>query len=464
MADDAFVGRQIGGFEIVGVIGRGAFATVFRARQLRLGRDVALKILDPTLARDSRAAARFEREGWAAAGLDHPSIVPVYEAGEDDGVYYLAMRLVPGTSLADEIERASTFPIDRTAPVVRSVGEALDHAHARGVLHRDVKPGNILLEDDRVWLTDFGIAATAHDLSTYTTGAVGTALYMAPEQSTAGGADERSDLYGLGCVAFECVTGRPPFSGAAVAELLYAHRHEPVPSCGNDRLDAVWARALAKDPDERFQSGVELADALDDALGTARQATPVPVGAPRPRPSRQHTRRRLIAGAAVVVVLLAVLAAIVVARRDSSSPTVSSSSNSSSQRDSTARSQAAVAYTGAVAPVNAAQFAFAERANTWTDATPAAQAVSDAQDFLHAVQTVQTALGAIATQYPPAATDLQHDVVAAAAVQRDLLSLQDLNAGLTVADWRARYETDRTALIDASNAVRADLGLPTATN
>lgn len=267
MGGDRLIGRRLGGFEVLEVLGRGGFATVYRARQVRLGRDIALKILDPMLARDPDVARRFEREGWAAAGLDHPNIVPVIEAGEEDGVLFLAMRLVQGESLADELARCNRLTPERTAAVVAAVGDGLDHAHSRGVLHRDVKPANILLEDDRVWLSDFGIAAMAQQVGHYTKGAIGTAHYMAPEQARPGAAGAEADLYSLGCVAYECLVGQPPFSGRDFPALLYAHTHEPIPQLGDPRLDAFFGRALAKAPEERFSSGVQLAQEFQRAVG-----------------------------------------------------------------------------------------------------------------------------------------------------------------------------------------------------
>jgi hypothetical protein len=207
--------------------------------------------------------------------------------------------------LADELDDGP--PERRRAlEVVRAVAEALDHAHSRDVLHRDVKPANILVEaDGRVWLSDFGISATAQQVGVYTLGAIGTLQYMSPEQARAGEADWRSDLYSLACVAYECVAGRPPFVRRDQAAMLYAHAHDPVPPVDDARLDAFYAKALAKDPDARFQSGAELAAAYEDALGlgagAATEPAPVPAGA-------AFSRRRLaLLGGAVV------LAAVVVA-------------------------------------------------------------------------------------------------------------------------------------------------------
>jgi serine/threonine protein kinase len=186
MGGDALTGKRLGGFDVGDVLGQGGFATVYRAHQVRLGRDVALKVLDPALMRDPDNARRFDREGRTAASLDHPCIVPVYEAGEEHGLFFLAMRLVRGRSLAEEVHEQGRLTPQRTVAVVSAVASALDHAHSRGILHRDVKPANILGEGSHVWLSDFGIAALAHDVGHYTQGAIGTAAYMAPEQARPG--------------------------------------------------------------------------------------------------------------------------------------------------------------------------------------------------------------------------------------------------------------------------------------
>ena len=266
MGGQDLLGRRLGGFELTEVLGTGGFATVYRARQERLDREVAVKVLAPDLARNVDAARRFEREGRAAASLDHPAIVPVYDAGDEDGIVYLAMRLVGGPTLGDEL---ATGSVDRSrlVTVLAPVADALDHAHTAGLVHRDVKPSNVLLEGDRVWLADFGIAASARDVGRYTTGAIGTAAYMAPEQAAGDDLDGRADQYALACVAFEGLTGTPPFGDADLLATLLAHRDQPIPSAGDDQVDGVLGRGLAKDPDDRFGSCRDLVEALGDALG-----------------------------------------------------------------------------------------------------------------------------------------------------------------------------------------------------
>jgi serine/threonine-protein kinase len=454
MGDDRLIGRRLGGFEVEEVVGRGGFATVYRARQVRLGRDVALKVLDPMLARNADAARRFDREGWAAAGLDHPGIVPVYEAGEEDGIWYLAMRLVAGHPLSDELAGADLLPPERTLAVVRAVGEALDHAHSRGVLHRDVKPANILVEDDRVWLSDFGIAATAQQAGVYTAGALGTAAYMAPEQARPGEADFRADLYALGCLAYECVTGHPPFADFGLAGTIHAHAHEPVPSTGDPALDGFFARALAKPPDARFQSGAELADALDAVIARPGPPTRKHRG-PRPRRGRVLALGALAGAVAAVVALLAIPGS----GGHHATTTTSTPPPAPTTAATMTKAQAAAAYDAAVAPVNSAQVALVNNANSWNASTTGAQAQSQAQPLLAAIEAVQSQLLTIAATYAPAAADLRADADAAAQIRRDVLGLARLNTGITVATWRQQYDADIARLIAASNTVRSDLGL-----
>ena len=193
------------------MLGRGATATVYRARQVRLGRDVAVKVLDPAFGDLSEYVERFEREGRAAASLDHPSIVTIHEAGEIDGQLYLAMKLIEGTTLASRLDTDPRLDADQTAALLRPVAEALDHAHAAGVVHRDVKPSNIFLDDrGNVFLGDFGVAGLVHGVARETVGAVGTADYMAPEQVEGAHAGPAADVYSLACVVHECMRGALP--------------------------------------------------------------------------------------------------------------------------------------------------------------------------------------------------------------------------------------------------------------
>ncbi len=323
MSDD-LAGRQLGGFVLTEALGAGAHGSVWRARQVRLDRDVAIKILDPVVGRDPETARRFEREGRAAASLDHPNVVPVYEAGEQDGLVFLAMRLVDGPTLAQHLTEHGPLSGEDTVRLLGPVAEALDHAHQRGLVHRDVKPSNILLEDDRVWLADFGIAASVRELGTYTTGALGTAEYMAPEQANAADVDHRADLYGLACVAYAALVGHPPFPGTDLISTLMAHVNEPVPATGDAQRDAFFAKALAKNPEDRFDSGADLIAGLQTACAVrpptsalnpvAARSDGGRIGAATHRESldgKPGGRRWLVAvGALAVLVLVGVVIAI----------------------------------------------------------------------------------------------------------------------------------------------------------
>ena len=288
MADGVEAGRSLGRYVVESPIGAGGFATVYRARDTGLDRPVALKVLDPLAHRNPTTARRFVNEGRAAASLDHPAIVPVYDAGDTNGLSWLAMRLVVGESLAEAIERGRRFDDGEIDDLLSRIGPALDHAHAQGVVHRDVKPSNILLEGGdpaRAWLADFGIAATARTAGRYTTGTLGTAAYMAPEQARPSEVGPAADVYSLGCVAYELVVGRRPFPGDDHVALLLAHATSPVPPTGDAVLDRALGRALAKAPGDRPPSGAALAFELRAALAAAsasgpRTVPPAPAGVP----------------------------------------------------------------------------------------------------------------------------------------------------------------------------------------
>ncbi|GEM_PF-1680355 len=301
---DELEGRLLSGFQLIELIGEGAHGSVWRARQTRLDRDVAVKILDPVVARNPETVRRFEREGRAAASLDHPNVVPVYEAGESDGLVFLAMRLVEGVTLEQWAAGRGVVSPEDAASLLAPVAEALDHAHGRDLVHRDVKPSNILLEGDRVWLADFGIAASLREMGSYTTGALGTAEYMAPEQASAGEVDHRADLYGLGCVAHFLMEGHPPFEGDDLVATLMAHVNEPVPSVGDAERDRFYARALAKDPAQRFETATDLIAVLSGKAVQPATSTPTP------STKAAGNRGRLIGAAALVVLALAAIFAL----------------------------------------------------------------------------------------------------------------------------------------------------------
>jgi serine/threonine-protein kinase len=258
---------EIGGFRLEELLGRGGMGVVYRAEQPGLDRKVAVKVIAPGHAADARFRERFAREARLAAALDHPNIVPVYTTGEDGGQLYLVMRYIDGVNLAERL-RGDPLPLADVAAIVSQVASALDAAHARGIVHRDVKPANILLVDHEpphAYLTDFGITRELGGTEGLTqAGAfLGSLDYAAPEQAT--GAGPRADQYSLGCVAYECLTGRPPFGGRRDVEILWAHANEAPSPIGAEADEAVL-RALAKDPDERWPDCTSFAQHLASAL------------------------------------------------------------------------------------------------------------------------------------------------------------------------------------------------------
>ncbi|CAN5477748.1 hypothetical protein BH20ACT18_BH20ACT18_09830 [soil metagenome] len=294
--NDLIVGDVVGGHELEELIGRGGMGVVYRARHVLLDRTVALKLLAPEFAHDVEFRTRFERESRVAAALDHPNVVPVHDAGEDDGRLFITMRYVDGTDLREMISSRGGLPAELAAEIVAQVGSALDAAHAHGLVHRDVKPANVLVADARaphVYLSDFGLTKRSASSSGLTGSGlmVGTLDYMSPEQF-AGEADARTDVYALGCVLFEALTGRVPFPREMAPQTMWAHMSEPPPAVEGavgDAFDPVIARALAKKPADRFPSTGDLGRAaLAAAQGRSDVVTErsVAVGDAAPGPTR----------------------------------------------------------------------------------------------------------------------------------------------------------------------------------
>ena len=268
MGDGVAPGTELGGYRIEELLGRGGMGVVYRAHDLALDRPVALKLLAPELADDVRFRERFLRESRLAASLDHPAIVPIYDAGQS-GQLYIAMRLVDGTDLKKLLRAEGKLQPARALQLVEPVALALDAAHARGLLHRDVKPSNVLIDSaGHCYLADFGLSRRLADVDVVSDGrSLGTIDYVAPEQIRGDELDARADLYSLGCMLYECLAGRPPFTGSDTA-IAFAHLEtEPPPL---PRLETVMKKALAKEPDDRYQSGRELIGAARDALGLSR--------------------------------------------------------------------------------------------------------------------------------------------------------------------------------------------------
>src|SRR6201987_4285179 len=269
-------GSRVAGYVLERLAGVGGMAAVYQARDERLGRVVALKLL----AGDEAVRTRFVREARAVAAVDHPHIIPVYAAGEADGMQYIAMRFVPGDTLQGVLRAAGTMTPRRVASFISPVASALDAAHAAGLVHRDVKPGNILVDARRggpehAYLTDFGLARAMMSAGTLTVAGqfLGTPDYAAPEQANGQPVDGRADQYALACVAFELLSGTVPFKRELPIAAVYAHLSTPPPRLTSIRkdlppaADGVLARAMAKSPDDRYPSCADFADALREALG-----------------------------------------------------------------------------------------------------------------------------------------------------------------------------------------------------
>jgi len=298
--------RLLGGrYELDGVVGRGGMAEVYRARDIRLDRIVAVKTLRADLARDPIFQARFGREAQSAASLNHPSIVAVYDTGEDmvTGVRvpYIVMEYVDGRTVRDLLQEGHRLLPERSLEIIDGVLRALDYSHQAGIVHRDIKPGNVMVtRNGDIKVMDFGIARAMSDAQatmTQTAQVIGTAQYLSPEQARGERVDARSDLYSAGCLLYELLTGRPPFTGDSPVAIAYQHvRENPVPPSRVDPdvpawADAIVLKAMAKSPADRYQTAADMRADLQ------RAASGMPVSAPPTRLDNYPRTQRMGTGA-----------------------------------------------------------------------------------------------------------------------------------------------------------------------
>ena len=287
-------------YRVGAMIGTGGMADVYRGDDLRLGREVAIKVLRSDLARDPSFVARFRKEALAAAGLSDPGIVAVYDSGEDGDDSYIVMELVSGRTLRELLQSKDEISVDRALVIVAGILDALAYSHHKGIIHRDIKPGNIMITDEGdIKVMDFGIARALADIGatmTNTWNVVGTAQYLSPEQATGEAADARSDIYSVGCVLFELLSGEPPFTGDTPVSVAFQHVSGSVPSLStlvpdiDSNLETIISVALSKDPSHRYQS----ADAMLADLRRAMKGEQVTTKIQRIKP-----RRNLLIAAAI---------------------------------------------------------------------------------------------------------------------------------------------------------------------
>jgi serine/threonine protein kinase len=287
LAADLRAGTRLAAYRLEAVIGRGGMGVVYRAEHVHLRRTAAVKLLLPELAHDESFRERFLRESQIAAAMQHPSIVSVYDAGEADGLLYIAMQYVDGTDLAAVLRHEAPLQPERALAILGQVADALDAAHALGIVHRDVKPGNVLIDARRCYLTDFGLTRRIESQTALTARSqfVGTIDYMPPEQIEGRALDPRTDVYALGCMLYHTLVGRVPYEKDSEVSVMYAHVHEQPPAPSEKKaglpgeLDAVIGRAMAKRKEDRHESCAELIAAARAALGygspTAAAVIPV---------------------------------------------------------------------------------------------------------------------------------------------------------------------------------------------
>ena len=284
-----------GKYRIEKLLGKGGMGAVFLAHDVTLEREVAIKVLPPDVAQDEQVVRRFQQEAKTAAKLDHPNIIPIYRVESEGGLNYFVMKYISGTSLEDVLERKEPLPVPEIQRILWEAACAIGHAHQRGVVHRDVKPANIMFDHDgRVMLTDFGISKALQAATGFTaTGMIiGTPHYMAPEQGKGAPVDGRADQYSLGVVGYRMITAELPFNGDSVHTIIYKHIYEPPPLASAKRpgipgfLAVAISRALSKEPDQRFPTMEEFATAVwpEQPVAAPVKGGSAPQPRPRPRP------------------------------------------------------------------------------------------------------------------------------------------------------------------------------------
>ncbi len=298
------VGSRFGPYQLKRLLGAGGMGEVYEAEDTVRQRLVALKLMSPNMSRDPVFRARMKREAYTAGRLTEPHVVPIHDYGEIDGQLYVDMRLIDGHDLHAVLARDGAMPAPKAVAIVRQIAEALDAAHESGVIHRDVKPGNILVTDsDFAYLVDFGLARAASDFG-LTTGTLGTWGYMAPERFTTDEMTSRVDVYALACVLYECLTGSPPYRIDSIEAAYMAHQHQPIPRPSQAQptipvvFDRIIAKGMAKNPVDRYASAGDLGRAAHNALTATDQtqadrivahseSTTMPPGPAEP-PSTRH--------------------------------------------------------------------------------------------------------------------------------------------------------------------------------
>jgi len=294
-------------YEIGAMIGTGGMADVYIAEDLRLHRKVAVKILRSDLARDPAFVGRFKKEALAAGGLNNPGIVAVFDSGEDGPNSYIVMELVKGHTLRQVLQSDAEISQDEAVQIVTEILEALEYSHAQGIIHRDIKPGNIMITDSgKVKVMDFGIARALDDIGatmTNTWSVVGTAQYLSPEQATGDSADARSDIYSVGCLMYELLVGRPPFIGDTPVSIAFQHVSAPLPSPSDinpdidPNLETIIKVALHKNPDDRYQDAGAMLEDLRRAVRGEQVTTKI---------KRTSPRRKIFLAGGVAIALVVI--------------------------------------------------------------------------------------------------------------------------------------------------------------